>query len=532
MFLISCRLIAQVNDFSTGIPGSSYRIHPGNTIQTETFIVRSPLDQHTFFSSCITITFAPFISEGVYCTNDDGVTWRGNDTCTGTPVAYHGGDPGITINKDGTFILTHKDSEPFVGLYSHYSYDQGRTWSPQQIISNDDLEKAVLLSESRPGKPGFGRTYAAWIKFASPFPLMFAFTDDGAKTWSTPKPINNPSNRSAGGDLALGPDGTLYSCWAGVTGTSPFKEILVGFASSHDAGVNWNVNENIFQMNGITGILTDKNNIRVNGLPSIAVDTTNGPRKGWIYIITGQKSLSPAGNDPDIILNRSTDGGQTWSAGIRVNQDPLNNGKTQYFPAIHIDRSGTLNILFYDDRNTTSDSAGVFLARSGDGGDTWQEFELCEHHFKPAAVGGGLGQGFQGDNIDMSSTDTKLIPVWMDNSTGIYQIWTKPVNFSDINDINEKDVVKSVLLMQNQPNPFSNSTTIHYKVKKAGHVLLNIFNLSGKKISTLVDGSQQAGEYDAMFVPPSDLSTGTFIYQLQVSDRTETKKMNFIKAKD
>ena len=50
-----------------------------------------------------------------------------------------------------------------------------------------------------------------------------------------------------------------------------------------------------------------------------------------IYIVTSQKNLSPAGSDPDIILRKSTDGGQTWSSGIRVNQDALNNGKYSIF---------------------------------------------------------------------------------------------------------------------------------------------------------------------------------------------------------
>ena len=89
------------------------------------------------------------------------------------------------------------------------------------------------------------------------------------------------------------------------------------------------------------------------------MDNTGGQRDGWIYIVTGQKDLAPAGTDPDIILNRSEDGGMTWSQGIRVNQDALNNGKTQYFPAIHIDHFGAVNILYYDDRNTSNDSAGV-----------------------------------------------------------------------------------------------------------------------------------------------------------------------------
>ena len=46
----------------------------------------------------------------------------------------------------------------------------------------------------------------------------------------------------------------------------PFTEIKVGFASSSNGGANWNIIEDAFPMNGIVGILAEKQNIRVNGL--------------------------------------------------------------------------------------------------------------------------------------------------------------------------------------------------------------------------------------------------------------------------
>ena len=138
----------------------------------------------------------------------------------------------------------------------------------------------------------------------------------------------------------------------------------VGFASSTNGGANWSVIENAFPMNGIVGILTSKQSIRVNGLPRMAVDLSNTLTRGNIYIVTSQKNLSPAGSDPDIVLRKSTDGGLSWSNGIRVNQDVLNNGKTQFFSGITVDDFGGVNVIFYDDRNTSSDSSGVFLARS------------------------------------------------------------------------------------------------------------------------------------------------------------------------
>ena len=505
--------------------GRNYRIYPGDVNQSEVFIVKSPLDQNILFCSCNTLSFIPFfISEGIYVTTNGGISWSGSDTCAGYPIDFHGGDPGIAIDKNGTFIITRLGRSPFTGLYSHFSTDNGQTWSSQNVISTDDLERATLVTDADPLSPFYGRTYAAWIRFALPFPLMMAYTGNGGQNWSQPMQVNDPTSRSAGGDLDIGPGGKVYACWAGVADVTPFNEIFIGFASSDSGGEEWDVTENAFPVNGITGVLANKAKIRVNGLPSIAVDNTNGERRGWIYIVTGQKDLDPAGNDPDVILYRSMDDGLTWSPGIRVNQDTPNNGKTQFFPAIHVDRFGAVNVIFYDDRNTTNDSSGVFLARSKDGGETWDEFEISDHHFKPVPIG-GLGQGYQGDNIDITSTDTKLWPVWMDNSTGIYQIWTVPIEYSDVNSIIDRNQPGSAPdLCQNVPNPFEQSTMIRYQVSGIGRVVLKVFDFMGREVQTLVDAEKEQGEhlvnFDGTGLPP-----GIYFYQLTANERVLTRKM-------
>ena len=512
--------------------GNNYRLYPSNVTQTEVFIVKSPVDQDVLFSSCNTLTFIPFfISEGIFVTTDGGNTWQGNDTCTGEPIDFHGGDPGITIDLSGTFILTRLGRSPFVGLYSHYSTDQGQTWSAQQVISTDDLERATLATDAIPSSSYADRTYAAWVKFAFPFPMMFSYTDDGAQSWSEPQQINNPPNRSAGGDLAVGPDGSVNVCWAGVTETTPFKEIYVGFASSTTGGSTWNVTESAFPVNGITGVLPNKDNIRVNGLPSMAIDDTEGPHKGWIYIVTGQKNLPPAGTDPDVILNLSTDGGLTWSAGIRVNQDPLDDGKDQYFPTVHVDRFGTVNVIFYDDRNTTTDSVGVFLARSSDGGNTWQEYELSDHNFKPTPIG-GLGQGYQGDNIDITSTDSTLWPVWMDNSTGIYQIWTVPVKFSAIQGV--ENLVQPELEFQIFPNPVTSGSRFKVQSSRNTTISLKIYNVLGTEVLTVFQGELHQGETTFEWHPEhanngKGLASGIYLCRLTINGRFVVKRVVYLK---
>jgi len=525
LFSISITIGQNVSDIQK--TGDNYRIQPSNVTQTEVFIVKSPLDENIIFSSCNTLTFIPFfISEGIYVTENGGESWQGNDSCTGDPLLFHGGDPGIAIDKDGRFIITRLGRSPFVGLYSHYSTDNGKTWSGQKAISTDDLERAAVNTDAVTTSNYYGRTYAAWVKFATPFPLVLSFTDDGAENWSSPQQINSPDNRSAGGDVAVGPNGEVYVCWAGVTESSPFKEIHVGFASSLNGGDNWDVTENAFNVNGITGVLANKGNIRVNGLPGIAVDTTEGERNGWIYIVTGQKDLAPAGSDPDIIMYRSTDGGSKWSSAIRVNQDAVNNGKTQYFPTVHIDKFGAVNVIFYDDRNTSIDSCGVFLARSTDGGDTWKEFEISDHNYKPTPIG-GLGQGYQGDNIDITSTESKLWPVWMDNSSGTYQIWTTPIDFSFVDAVDEENHSPFTFrLEQNYPNPFNTSTTISYQLNTLSFVSLKVTDAYGNEIANLVNEIQMPGTHEVNFsTGKTKLKNGLYFYRLTIDGLSETRRM-------
>ncbi len=135
------------NTKSSLIIGENYRIYPSSVTQTEVFIAKSPVDENILFSSCNTLTFIPFfISEGIYVTTNGGNSWQGSDTCKGEPTLFHGGDPGITIDKNGTFIITRLGRSPFAGLYSHFSSDSGQSWSFQYAISTDDLDRATITT--------------------------------------------------------------------------------------------------------------------------------------------------------------------------------------------------------------------------------------------------------------------------------------------------------------------------------------------------------------------------------------------------
>lgn len=515
------------------IIGDNYRLLPGTTSQSEVFITKHPTDPDILFATANTLKFTPsfFVSEGVYVTTDGGSSWFGSDTCKGANIFFHGGDPAIAIDKNGTFILTRKGTTTFPGIYSHYSNDLGNTWSAQKTVSTDDIERATMVTETNPNNPYYGRTYLTWARLVPPYSIGFSYSNDGAQNWTTPISLSTQNIRRAGGEIALGPNGEVYICWAEVASISPFTEVNVGFASSSNGGTNWNITERAFPMSGIVGILTEKQSIRVNGLPRIAVDNSNTSTRGNIYIITAQKDLSPAGSDPDIILRRSTDGGSTWSSGIKVNQDQINNGKFQFFTGITVDAYGGVNVIFYDDRNTTSDSSAIFLARSTDAGNTWTEYQISDHNFKPNAIG-GLGQGYMGDNIDITSVGNKLYPVWMDNSTGTYQIWSTPIEIISVNIDNEETGIapKEFTLLQNYPNPFNPGTTIQFDLAESTNVTLKIYDVSGKEIAALINDEKEAGTHKISFnADDFGISSGVYFYRLIADKLSETRSMILLK---
>ncbi len=83
-------------------------------------------------------------------------------------------------------------------------------------------------------------------------------------------------------------------------------------------------------------------------------------------------------------------------------------------------------------------------------------------------------------------------------------------------------------LFQNFPNPFNPSTKISYKIKKEGNVSLSVFNLVGQEVSVLVNEKQAAGNYEVEF-DASDLTTGVYLYKLQINGFTSVKRMTVIK---
>ena len=410
--------------------GANFRVHPSNIHQSEVPIVSSFVNRDLIYgSSNAFLNGSLLFSEGMYLSADGGQTWFGSDTTYSSPYGDHGGDPGPAIGPDGTLYMSYLGLSG--GVKVAVSTNFGTSWQASHVLVGGSQDKNLTTVNDVASSPYYGRALVAWSDFsASNPPVMVSWSSDGGSSWSTAVDINSSSggHYCQGVNPQVGPNGEFYIAFQNPVAGSPYTGDFVGFAKSTDGGVTWNVNNDVYDCNGIRGYLFSSQ-IRVNDFPWMGVDRSGGPRNGWIYIVTAEKNLAPAGSDPDITMHRSTDGGTTWSAGIRVNQDALNNGKYQYMPALCVGDDGSVNVVYYDTRNCTGDSAEVYVSHSVDGGDTWTDILVSDHKFKPMPIP-GLAGGYQGDYIGIATASNGMyFPLWADNSTGIYQAWTAPISF-------------------------------------------------------------------------------------------------------
>lgn len=92
----------------------------------------------------------------------------------------------------------------------------------------------------------------------------------------------------------------------------------------------------------------------------------------------------------------------------------------------------------------------------------------------------------------------------------------------------EKIAVSTFKLNQNYPNPFNPSTNIAYSISEPGNVILEVYDLLGQKVATLVNKVHSVGDYNVDF-DASDLTSGIYIYRITQSGQSLTRRMTLIK---
>lgn len=466
------------------------------------------------------IVVAGTLTSGFHYSSDGGKTWTGGNLTSKYGVW---GDPVIEVDNKGHFYYSHLSNYRGQGgsfidrLVVQKSTDGGKTWTDGVAIGKDgskgqDKQWTVVDRKN-------DIIYMTWTQFdkygstsaSDKSIIRFTSSRDGGKTWSTPIKINKVD-----GDC-VDDDDTVEGA---VPAVGPNGEVYVAWAGpngivfnkSTDQGKTW-LNSEIKVNPMPTGWNYKVPGIqRSNGLPFTKCDLSNGPNRGAIYVNwTDQRNGS---NDTDVFVAKSTDGGNTWEKEVRVNDDPA--GKHQFFTSMDIDQTtGYLYCVFYDRRNHRDENTDVYLAVSKDGAKTWENTKISESPFKPNS------RTFFGDYTDIAAHKGIVRPIWTRLDSNGLSVWTDISPNLSIKKFNN-DLVNNEV--KQYPNPSTDISFVSYKLRENAKVSLELFDVLGKKVYTILDKQDKPyGKYIEMInVKELDLPTGTYFCKLTIGDSSKT----------
>lgn len=138
---------------------------------------------------------------------------------------------------------------------------------------------------------------------------------------------------------------------------------------------------------------------------------------------------------------------------------------------------------------------------------------------------------------DGNGSSLELMNPWLDN--GLPQNWRASLTTGTPGETNTVFIVSNedvdfdapteIKLDQNYPNPFNPSTIINFQIPTKSEVTLQIFDLLGRKVATLINREiKTSGNYQVVF-DAGNLSSGIYLYRLEVAGKVLNKRMTLIK---
>lgn len=166
-----------------------------------------------------------------------------------------------------------------------------------------------------------------------------------------------------------------------------------------------------------------------------------------------------------------------------------------------------------------------------DGNDTLQ---LYEEEF-------GAGDRFPITPLDMKVTDdgNYLIGGYVNGDFDeLNYNWARPDKvfiaeiegnpMTSVDDEQNPDLPGQITLLRNYPNPFNATTQIFFDLAQTGNIRVEIYNLLGQRVETLIDSEQPPGKYSIPW-DASNITSGIYFYKLTIGDRVLTRRMTLLK---
>lgn len=476
-----------------------------------------------------------FRQAGVGYSTDGGRSWTFPGVLT--PGTFRS-DPVLSFDAEGDFTYNSLEGDFTTDVFT--STDQGASWGPPVYAFGGD--KQWMTTDLTNGN-GRGNIYSFWTGGSN-----FTRSTNGGQSFTNPVAIPQSPQW---GTMRVAPNGELFIVGLNSAMSSYIVSRSTDAQDPNDLSTSFTTSS--VNLGGSVTYFTGPNPEGLLGQPWIEVDHSNGPTAGNLYILS---SVNPSGADPlNVHFVRSTNGGVSWSAPLRLNDDA---GTTawQWFGTMSVAPNGRIDVVWNDTRNTGQPNLSeLFYSSSTDGGVTWSPDQQISSSWDSWV--GFPNQSKIGDYCHMHSDLVGADLAWAATFNGEQDVYHTRIGGYDCNQNGVSDeeeigqgapdsngngildecegIVTEVIeteadsRLASAPNPFHTSTTIRFEMLESGPAAVRVFTAGGQLIRTLFDGEAHAGVNERTWDGTNDsgerVPAGLYFLRISASGHRDSRRI-------
>jgi hypothetical protein len=393
-------------------------------------------------------------------------------------------DPVTNSDEIGQFFYLSLQSDVNLSFFCDdlwRSTNGGQTWverSPDRGAGGGDKQWFTIDKTNGPGH-GFQYQSDDGIN-CSGGGVQFQRSTDGGVTWQAPIVVPGGTDL---GTLDVDTNGNLFIGGEGFSNFNCVRSSNAQFGGqtpTFDRTTSVNLGGSL----GSGGI----NPAGLDGQLFLAIDRSGSPTNNNIYMLASV--VPPGRSTTDVMFVRSTDGGLTFSAPRRINDDPVNPSKWHWFGTLSVAPNGRIDSVWYDTRNAANNTdSQLFYSFSTDGGVTWAANVAVSNSFNPFE--GYPNQSKIGDYITIVS-----------DNTGGNVAYSATFNFNATRGQHEEDVYYVRVA------PPTSVLTLLSAASRLTHGAAGTFDISMPLTGTSGVEDRSASTYNAVFTFDGPVSSG------------------------
>ncbi len=439
---------------------------------------------HTYTDTALLIALARSI--------DGGHVWQGS-VVSGSHTNLT--DPCIKAAGGGRWHLSYIASGGIGGadldVFVRTSTDAGVTFGSPVAVTND------ANFDDKPYMAARGMNLlVGYADFGfSPAKLRAVRSTDGGATFGNDTILAVNSVGGNGACPVIDGNGAFHMFWR-----DSFQDSL-WVSHSTDQGQTWSADRGIVEMFPLPSQLPG--GFRIINLPSAAAD----PVTGALVVVWNDLRFG----NPDILSIRSTDGGVTWSAPIKVNDDA--GVAAQFFPWIAFDPHGVAHVGWYD-RREDGFKIDFYTASSIDGGATFEPNQRVTAAAYTPVLPWDTTVAFIGDYNAIAANATTVFPCFQDAREGNQDVYVALVPGGPVTGLAGGSGSPAARgLLTAAPSPFSGRV----ELRSAGEPgrTVDIADVMGRRVRAIQLGPDGSAFWDGRDAAGAPAARGVYLARVR-----------------